>query len=232
MSIRWKEKALAFWNEGIKPFAIIVIVLCSLRSAVADWNDVPTGSMKPTILEGDRIFVNKLAYDLKVPFTRWTIAEWAGPEPGDVVVLFSPDDDVRMVKRVIALPGDRVEMRNNRVFINGEGAGYGPLDGAIIDQIASDQQSRHRFFSETIDSDTHPIMTTPAIPARRSIKPMIVPDRYYFVMGDNRDSSRDSRWFGLVSRDRIAGEALATVISLDRNDYYKPRWSRFFRGLD
>jgi len=232
MSIRWKEKALAFWNEGIKPFAIIVIVLCSFRSAVADWNDVPTGSMKPTILEGDRIFVNKLAYDLKIPFTRWAIAEWGAPERGDVVVLFSPDEDVRMVKRVIALPGDRVEMRSNRLFINGEAAGYGPLDGAIIEQIESDQQPRHRFFSETIDANTHPIMTTPTIPARRSIRPMTVPDGYYFVMGDNRDASRDSRWFGLVSRDRIVGEALATVISLDRNHYYKPRWGRFFRGLD
>lgn len=231
MSAKWKEKALAFWNEGVKPFAVIVIVLCSFRSAVADWNDVPTGSMKPTILEGDRIFVNKLAYDLRVPFTDWQIAQWAKPQRGDVVVLFSPDDDVRMVKRVIGLPGDRIEMRNNRVYINGKPASYGPLDQAIIQQINSDEHPRHRFFRETIDADSHPIMTTPAMPARRSIRPVIVPEGYYFVMGDNRDASRDSRWFGLVPQDRIVGEALAVVMSLDRDHYYKPRWDRFLRRL-
>lgn len=232
MPAKWKEKAFRFWNEGIKPFAVIVIVLCSFRSAVADWNDVPTGSMKPTILEGDRIFVNKLAYDLKVPFTDWRIVEWGQPQRGDVVILFSPDDDVRMVKRVIALPGDRVEMRNNQVFINSKPASYGPLAPRIIQQIDSDERPRHRFYLETIDASVHPIMTTPAIPARRFFKPVLVPAGHYFVMGDNRDSSRDSRWFGLVSRKRIVGEALAVVISLDRNRYYAPRWSRFFRGLE
>jgi signal peptidase I len=75
-------------------------------------------------------------------------------------------------------------------------------------------------------------MTTPAIPARRTIKPLVVPQGHYFVMGDNRDHSRDSRWFGLVPDHQIVGEALAVVISLDREHHYKPRWHRFFRGLD
>ncbi len=231
MSAKWKEKALAFWNEGIKPFAVIVIVLCSFRSAVADWNDVPTGSMKPTILEGDRIFVNKLAYDLRIPFTDWRIARWAEPHRGDVVVLFSPDDDVRMVKRVIGLPGDRIELKNNRVYINDKPGSYGPLDPAIIQQIDSDDQPRHRFYRETFEASSHPIMTTPSVSARRSVGPVIIPEGHYFVMGDNRDASRDSRWFGLVPQDRIVGEALAVVMSLDRDHYYKPRWDRFLTRL-
>ena len=86
---------------------------------MADWNDVPTGSMKPTILEGDRVFVNKLAYDLKVPFTTWHITEWSNPHCGDIVVFFSPKDGKRLVKRVIGLPGDTVELQNERLVING-----------------------------------------------------------------------------------------------------------------
>src|SRR6266540_2752238 len=77
------------WREWVKPLLVVLVVLFSVRSAVADWNDVPTGSMKPTILEGDRIFVNKLAYDLKVPFTTWHLAQWGNPGRGEVVVFFS-----------------------------------------------------------------------------------------------------------------------------------------------
>jgi len=85
--------------------------MAPLRSAVVDWNWVPTGSMKPTIMVGDLVFVNKLAYDLKVPFTRTRISTWAEPSRGDIAVLFSPSDGKRLVKRVIGLPGDTIEMR-------------------------------------------------------------------------------------------------------------------------
>src|SRR5437763_6989365 len=104
-----KKKVL---NE-IRVFLAMLLVVSSLRSALADWNDVPTGSMKPTIQEGDRVVVNKLAYDLKFPFTTYELAKWGNPQRGDIVVLFSPLDGVRLVKRVIALPGDHVELRDN-----------------------------------------------------------------------------------------------------------------------
>src|SRR5829696_6834967 len=100
-----------------RPLAILLVVLLAARSSLADWNDVPTGSMNPTILEGDRIFVNKLAYDLKVPFTTWHVAEWSDPRRGDVVVFYSPVDGDRMVKRVAAVPGDTVAMVNNRLVV-------------------------------------------------------------------------------------------------------------------
>src|SRR5258708_2365787 len=85
-------------------FILMLLVISSLRSALADWNDVPTGSMKPTIEEGDRVVVNKLAYDLKVPFTLLEIAKWSDPKRGDIVVLFSPADGVRLGKRVVGIP--------------------------------------------------------------------------------------------------------------------------------
>src|SRR5690349_2396240 len=93
------------WYE-LRPIVVMLVVLFSFRSAVADYNVVPTGSMKPSIIEGDRIFVNKLAYDLKVPFTKIHIAEWADPQRGDVVVFDRPSDGVRLVKRVVGIPGD------------------------------------------------------------------------------------------------------------------------------
>src|SRR5271155_1268802 len=104
---RWKNA----WREA-KSLLFTIIILMAVRSAIADWNDVPTGSMNPTIVQGDRVFVNKLAYDLKVPFTTWHLAQWSNPKRGDIVVFFSPVDGTRLVKRVIGLPGDQVELAN------------------------------------------------------------------------------------------------------------------------
>ena len=88
-------------------FSLIVAILVatSFKSAIADWNDIPTGSMKPTILIGDRIIINKLAYDLKIPYTTLHLAQWANPKRGDIVVFYSPEDGKRLIKRVIGVPG-------------------------------------------------------------------------------------------------------------------------------
>src|SRR5882672_9844530 len=117
-----------FWREWLLPAVMAVAVLAPLRSAVADWNDVPSGSMMPTILVGDRIFINKLAYDLKVPFTTWHLAKWADPRRGDIIVFPSPADGIRLVKRVVAVPGDRLELRNDHLFINDQPASYALID--------------------------------------------------------------------------------------------------------
>src|SRR5678815_2482625 len=114
----FRSRALRLWKKEIRPLLLVALVVFAARSSLADWNDVPTGSMRPTILEGDRIFVNKLAYDLKVPFTTLHLAEWGNPQRGDIVVFFSPHDEKRLVKRVIGLPGDTVELRDNTLVIN------------------------------------------------------------------------------------------------------------------
>ena len=119
MKTETSQRLAKLWRGWVKPFLVVIIIGTSFRSAVADWNDVPTGSMNPSIVEGDRIFVNKCAYDLKVPFTLWRVAEWSGPHRGDVVVFYSPADGRRLVKRVVGLPGETIEMRNTVLFING-----------------------------------------------------------------------------------------------------------------
>ena len=138
MGMNWKTvrtRAHFWWQTEIRPLLVIALVVFAVRSSFADWNDVPTGSMKPTILEGDRVFVNKLAYDLKVPFTTWHLAEWGNPQRGDVVVFYSPHDGTRLVKRVIGLPGDLVELRNEQLFLNGHPVGYASLDAGVPAQL-------------------------------------------------------------------------------------------------
>ena len=213
-------------NE-IRIFLLMILIVSSLRSALADWNDVPTGSMKPTIQEGDRVVVNKLAYDLKVPFTTIKIVGWDDPKRGDIVVLFSPVDGTRLVKRVVALPNDQVEMRENQLYINGQVA---KQSSVATTELAD--YGRAYVYAENLQGHTHKMMTTPEIPAVRSFGPVVVPKGNYFVLGDNRDNSNDSRFIGFIERRRIVGEAVAVAFSLDRSNYFVPRFDRFFEGLD
>lgn len=224
-SFRW------YWKEWIKPLLVCAILVFSLRSAVADWNDVPTGSMKPTILEGDRVFVNKLAYDFKVPFTTWHIAEWGHPKRGDIAVFFSPVDGKRYVKRVVGLPGDSVAMNNNQLIVNGQTVEYADLDPKVSDQLDATERAASQFASETLGDRRHAVMVMPKMNSIRSFGPILVPPGKYFMMGDNRDNSFDSRFFGAVERSRIVGRATAVVFSLDRNKYYLPRGGRWCDAL-
>jgi signal peptidase I len=214
--------------QEIKVFAIMILVVSSLRSALADWNDVPTGSMKPTIQEGDRVVVNKLAYDLKIPFTMIEVVKWGDPKRGDIVVLFSPADGVRLVKRVIGLPGDEVALVDNQLYINGKPVTTPPSAEPMTDE----EQGMVVVTDENLDGREHKVMLTPqASSPQRSYGPVTVPPGYYFVMGDNRDNSNDSRFIGPIERRRIVGRALAVAFSLDRNHHYAPRFHRFFTKL-
>jgi len=211
---------------------ICALVMFAVRSSFADWNDVPTGSMKPTIIEGDRVFINKLAYDLKVPFTTLHIAEWSAPRRGDIVVFHSPKDGTRLVKRTIGLPGDVIELRDNQLIINGEAVEYQPIADELSPDLTATDRSISTYASEKLPGRSHPVAGIPRVPAMRDFGPYRVPEGSYFMMGDNRDDSFDSRYFGVVKRSQILGRATSVVISLDRAHYWKPRWDRFFTALD
>jgi signal peptidase I, bacterial type len=226
-----KEKWNKIWKEWMKPLFVVLIITSAFRSAVADWYDVPTGSMKPTIIEGDRIFVNKLAYDLKFPFTSLQLAHWDDPRRGDIVVFYSPYDGKRLVKRVVGLPDDRIELVNNYVYANGKIATHEPLSADIIDQLSPVDREHSQFAEEKLTDKEHPVMLSPMRPSLRSFGPVRVPQGQYFVMGDNRDNSFDSRWFGFVERGRIVGRALTVVASLNPDRHYLPRWHRFLTPL-
>ncbi len=227
-----RARARYWWRKEIRWWLVIGLVVFSIRSSLADWSDVPTGSMKPTILEGDRVFVNKLAYDLKVPFTTRHLAEWSNPQRGDIVVFFSPHDGKRLVKRVVGLPGDTIELRNNGLVLNGQPVEYKPIAEERLRDLAAADRASQVFAVEQIAGRRHAVAAIPSVPALRDFGPCRVPDGHYFMMGDNRDNSFDSRSFGAVERSRIVGRATAVVLSFDRENYWVPRWQRFFTPLD
>jgi len=209
-----------------------VFVMIPVKSSLADWNWVPTGSMNPTIVEGDLVYVNKAAYDLRVPLTMHRVAQWADPKNGDIVVLFSPEDGIRLVKRVIGIPGDVVEMRDNRLFINGRALDYGALPLEEVDDLESELRESSIFAEENLVGKKHAVMAIPRIPARaRTFPQIVVPKGKYFVMGDNRDNSKDSRMFGFADRTSIVGRAQGVIVSFNKLDKYQPRFGRFLSGL-
>jgi signal peptidase I len=209
------------WRE-YRGLAVFLVLMAIFRSALADWNVVPTGSMKPTIVEGDRILVNKLAYDLKIPLTHISLHRFADPMRGDIVVFDSRAAATRLVKRVIGLPGDTVQMRDNRLTINGIAARYSGIE----------YEPDATFAIESYLNMSHRIELAPAGASRFStFGPVTVPRDHYLVLGDNRDNSADSRYYGFIPRDEIVGNAKTIVLSLDYDDYYIPRADRFFRPM-
>jgi len=231
ISSKIRCKARRWWRAELRPILIIALAVFCIRSSFADWNDVPSGSMKPTILEGDRVYVNKLAYDLKVPFTTWHVAEWSNPLRGDIVVFYSPYDEKRLVKRVIGLPGDTIELRNDNLILNGQAVEYGSFERGSVADLSSKERSTMFFATEQLPGRDHAVATWPGVTARRDFGPITVPTGQYFMMGDNRDNSFDSRYYGSVDRKRIVGRATMAVLSFDREHYWLPRWHRFFTAL-
>jgi len=151
------------WYRWIRPVAPVVLIVLTFRGAVADWNDVPTASMHPTIEVGDRVFVNKLAYGLRVPLTHTWIAQWGGPQRGEIAVLFSPKDGKRLVKRVIGLPGDEIVMRNNRLYINGVAVEYELEAGTLSEQMVGGRRLRQASATEYLGEHAHPVVATPGL---------------------------------------------------------------------
>lgn len=219
------------WREWIKPIGLVVIIVFPLKSAVADWNWVPSGSMKPTILEGDLVFVNKLAYDLKVPFTLQRLAQWDNPERGDIVVFFSPHDGTRLVKRVVGVPGDTIELRNNMLMLNGKAMVYESVNAQpYAKEIYED--ARAVLAIEQGAGRSHLVMELPSRRAPRTFDSITVPPGKYFMLGDSRDNSFDSRFWGFAERKQIVGKANRVLLSFDKNHRYVPRLGRTFSSLD
>jgi signal peptidase I len=219
------------WREWRAVVVFVIFVVVPVKSSLADWNWVPTGSMNPTILEGDLIYVNKLAYDLRIPLTLRRLASWSEPQRGDVVVCLSPEDGTRLVKRVIGTPGDTIQMKRNVLFLNGQPLVYNESGRNYPVHLPGHGVAAGVLAWENLDRATHPVVSVPGLGAMRSFGPIAVPEGQYLVLGDNRDVSRDSRYFGLVPREAILGRAGAVILSFDIMDKYQPRLGRFLTRL-
>jgi signal peptidase I len=228
--MRLRPLLARFWREWLRPVAAAGAIILPLKSAVADWEWVPTGSMEPTIVPLEFVVINKLAYDLKVPFTTRHLAEWDDPQRGDIVIFFSPDQDIRLVKRVIGLPGDTILLRSDALTINGVPLAYERWAGSAL---TTDERGyrQGQFAQEDLPGRPHVVMVMPQRLALRDYGPVKVPPGSYFLMGDNRDDSHDSRFFGCVARERIVGRATAIALSFDLQRFACPRFGRCFTGL-
>ena len=218
------------WLTDNRGFLIFLACLGVFRTAVADWNPVPTGSMRPTILEGDVVLVNRLAYDLKVPLTNLSLATLGEPQRGDIVTFTSPADGIRLIKRLVALPGDVVELKNEVLFINQQSAQYSQAS-ALLEPVAPDMQVQATRATESGVGKAHAVQFLHGVSARRDFGPVVVPAAHYFMLGDNRDNSADSRFIGVVPRERLIGRAGQVLVSADITDNWMPRWSRIGHTL-
>ncbi|NRR32747.1 signal peptidase I [Oxalobacteraceae bacterium] len=218
------------WVRANKGFLVFVMLFGIFRTAVADWNPIPSASMHPNLLEGDVVFVNRLAYNVKVPLTDIVLRRTGEPQRGDVVTFSSPQDGMRLIKRIIALPGDRVEMRDERLIINGQAAAYDALpDGT--EQIDKVGQLVAVQLREKAGNAEHRIQLLPQVNARRDFAPVTVPPDMFMMLGDNRDNSQDSRYIGMVPRALLIGRAERILASADIKGNWLPRTERFGQSL-
>lgn len=197
-------------------FILFIFLLFATRSSIADWYHVPSGSMLPTIIEGDRVLVDKMAYRLDVPFTDIVIMQRSKPQRGDIVTFESTAADNRLIKRVIGVPGDQISMVNNQLFINGESVSYRQEGDILIEELLN---------------HPHAIQLTKVNSGMDNFSVVTVPEGHYLVLGDNRNHSADSRVYGFIPEAEITGKATRVITSLDLDNYYIPRKDRWFEEI-
>ena len=217
------------WLRSNRGFLAFLLLFGLFRTAIADWNPIPSGSMHPNLLEGDVVLVNRLAYDLKIPLTDRVLLPLHAPRRGDIVTFSSPLDGTRLIKRIMAIPGDRVAMKNNRLVINGEPARY----EAVVDAtpIASDAPWQAQRLTESLGERQRQIQWLDGVRARDHFSELKVPEGQYLMLGDNRDNSADSRYIGLVPRQLLIGQAFRILVSVDILGHWLPRFDRFGQAL-
>ena len=244
--------ARSFWNQ-FGTLAIAVLVALAVRSCVIEPYRIPSGSMLPTLLIGDHLFVNKFIYGIKVPFTDARLPAIRAPKRGDVVVFtvarlpgqkIAPADEAegglrdRFVKRVVGLPGDRVEVRGSKLWINGVEVPTRDTGETFDDDFGNALEMRE----EEFDGDRHRVLNDPGKNSRD--QSFDVPAGRYFMMGDNRDFSNDSRRWGTVRLTEMKGPAFVIYWSWDFAGSWvhlfnpvawwkaEKRWDRIGRTLD
>ena len=217
----------SFYKEWIEPFLIAAVVALLIRQFVVEAFKIPSGSMIPTLTIGDHLLVNKFVYGPRIPFTDTRIFTWKEPKRGDIIVFKYPEnEDKNFIKRVVGLPGDKIEIKNGRLFINDEPVSIAPVEtsGGKREGAGYPYYDKPKLYDEQLGTVNHHIQYL-RDQSGYNFGPKIVPAESVFVMGDNRDNSQDSRVWGFVKRNKILGRALIIYWSWDGDD----RWVRWER---
>ena len=194
--------------EYAKSFLPVFAFVLVLRSFLFEPFQIPSTSMVPTLKVGDFILVNKFNYGLRLPVLGNEIVPVGEPERGDVMVFYPPNDSRYFIKRVIGLPGDHIKIVNKVLYVNGEKAAQVPVEGF-------DDSPQFNVFEEDLLGKKHLMQTVVSTSQRMDNRSFVVKPGHYFMMGDNRDRSSDSRMWGQVPEDNIVGEAVAVWMSWD-----------------
>jgi signal peptidase I len=218
-------RALRHWLNDNRGFVVFLLCFGFFRTAVADWNPIPSGSMRPTLLEGDVVIVNRLAFDAKIPLTDVSLARLGEPRRGDVVTFSSPKDGTRLIKRIVGLPGDEVAMRDGVLVVNGEAARYSAVSTAD-ERLGGGIAVQALRATEQIGGHGHTVQYLPPVDAARSFGPVKLAADQFFMLGDNRDNSEDSRFIGPVPRRLLIGRAHHVLVSADITGHWQPRLER------
>lgn len=217
------EPVLVEYARSFFPILLIVLVV---RSFLFEPFRIPSSSMVPTLLVGDFIFVNKYKYGLRLPVVNTKILEIGDPERGDVVVFRLPSDpSTNYIKRLVGLPGDTVRYENRQLFINDE-----LVRSELRGEFKDDSQPGAILYNEYLGGAEHDILL---MPGRRSVEDtFVVPDGHYFMMGDNRDNSRDSRYegVGMIPENKVVGKAVR--IWMNWSIPNMPKWSRIGNAIE
>jgi signal peptidase I len=208
-------------KEYVEAFTVALVLALFIRTFVVQAFKIPSGSMLETLQIGDHLLVNKFLYGLKMPFTDKIMVQVSDPKFQDVIVFEYPEDpDKDFIKRIIGLPGDTIEIKDKEVYRNGE-----KLTEPYIQHVESqDYPSLENVLHRSIPQDEYFKVKDPHLFKRDNMPPITVPADHYFVMGDNRDSSHDSRWWGFVGRSAIKGKAFILYWSWDGP--LNIRWNR------
>jgi signal peptidase I len=227
--MNWPRWRWRIFSDYARTVVIAVALFIVLRTFVVEAFKIPTGSMQNTLLVGDFLLVNKAIYGAQIPFTGWHLPAFRRPERGDVIVFRWPKDPSKnFVKRLIGLPGDTVEMRDGVVYLN-----HRPLHEAYVLHTEPNSDPSGEEFEWQRDFLVRGAEASVGDhPSRNNWGPLIVPEKSYFVLGDNRDNSYDSRYWGFVPESLVTGQPLIVYYSYER-DANRPypwlteiRWSR------
>ncbi len=253
MAAKVAQKKAKF-GDGLGSFLLAVLAILSFRWLLFEPYVIPSGSMIPTLLIHDHILISKSAFGIRFPFTKHWLVETGQPKRGDIVVFKGVENDMFMIKRVVGLPGDKIEMNlDGFLTVNGEKVPVTPIPDVTENpdtqkpyypvtehDLSGGLYADYSFFEEDLQGEKHRIILHKNGSLGRYMEPTVVPEGHYFCMGDNRDNSHDGRRWGPLPKEHLVGKALFVWLSCEKTLPYLPflcnpaklRWGRFGHSLN